>query len=783
VAKKKPVKKSADDLPPRYSGDTDDPDIKELHDSFDYATDAIRDIRNEARVDMRCIGGDVWEPNDRDIREAAGRPCLSLDEFGQYVNQIINDVRQNKRAIKVTPLGNGANDASAALRADLYRQIEYRSNAQQAYTTMFENAVQRSYGYLRIKPQYVNPRSRHQELLIDPIMNPDLVTPDPDAIKPDLADIKYLFLQESWSKTEFKKRFKKAAIQDFTQDMATQAPRWVKDERIMLAEWWQLTTQPKKLLYVDVPAQQVAGQPPSPPQEFDILEDEFRDLKAKYPKAKIVGSRMADMPKVRMRLTNGLEILEETPWLGQYIPFVGCYGKILYMNDGAGPTKRILSSIRLAIPPAMLYCYYRTGEAETVGMATKFPYFVRQGSLAPEEAVKLAKSNHEPVEFIQVKLVGDDIPPGVVPEMPVRNPFEPAIQALEVGAEGARRAIQAAMGISPLPTSAQRRNEKSGVALKQIDESAQKGTFHFIDHYEMSVTRAAVIIDDLIPHYYDAARDLTVRKPDDTPVQVRVNDPNQPAQASSGKPFPYGEQPSIGPETHDVTLSTGPSFDSEREAANDFSDVIVNNIERIAQVAGQSAAAKIIALSIKLKNIGPLGNEMADIISPPEQDGQPNAAQLMQENQQLKGAVQQLQQEADDNKTKFVIAQHGDALKFQVEQIKAQTAITVAEISSKSAEAVADMKAQIQVLSTLIGTSHEERLAEKEHQTGLADQLHTAAHEVGMAAMEHHQAQQLADQQHQQTLEQGQQAHEQNIEAAQIPPPIDPNAQPPSGGE
>jgi len=741
--------------PARSTYETDDADIQELHEAFDYATDAWADIRDAAQVDMRIVGGDTWEPADRQVREDAMRPCSSYDEIGQYINQVINDVRQNKRAIKVTPLGNGANDQSAQLRADLYRQIEYRSNAQQAYTTMFENAVQRSYGYLRWKPRYVSARSRHQELLIEPVMNPDLVTPDPDGLKPDLSDIKFLFLQESWAKAEFKKAFPKAKVQDFTIDLMRQMPRWIRDERIMLAEWWKIRTIQKKLVYLDVPAAQVPGQPPQPAQELDVFEDELAQVRRAHPLATIVGDRLADVPEVSMCLTNGIEILRGTEWKGIYIPFVGCFGKILYLDEGGGPEKRILSAHRLAQPSAQLYSFCRTSQQEQVGLSTKFPYFVRQGSLSPEEARKLEKSLHEPVGFIQVKALGDDFPPGVMPEMPQRNPFEPAIQALEVLAEGARRAIQAGMGISPLPTSAQRRNEKSGVALKQIETSQQKGTFHFVDNLDAALTRCAVIGDDLIPHYYDAARDLTVRKPDDTTTQIRVNDPNMPADAKSSYAAP-GQAPMLsGQEQHDYTLSTGPSFDSEREAANDFADVLVQNIATIAQVSGPKAAAKIMGLGIKLKNIGALGDAMAEIISPSD-DSDRQLPQLQQENEQLKAAVQQLQQLADDNQAKLLIAKGKDDTAKGIAEIKAIADADNNRADNETRLAVAELGAKVERLTLFL----EERA-----------RLGVESHEVGSAIMAHEHAKELAGMQHGQAMEQGQIAHEQALEQAAVPPP------------
>ena len=49
------------------------------------------------------------------------------------------------------------------------------------------------------------------------------------------------------------------------------------------------------------------------------------------------------------------------------------------------------------------------------------------------------------------------------------------------------------MGISPLPTEAQARSQKSGKALQRIEESGQRGTFHFVDHYDDAIIRTYAI--------------------------------------------------------------------------------------------------------------------------------------------------------------------------------------------------------------------------------------------------------------------------------------------------
>ena len=53
--------------------------------------------------------------------------------------------------------------------------------------------------------------------------------------------------------------------------------------------------------------------------------------------------------KVTQRITNGVEILETTEWIGSRIPIIGVFGKELYVQEGGlgGNSKRLfLSMIR-----------------------------------------------------------------------------------------------------------------------------------------------------------------------------------------------------------------------------------------------------------------------------------------------------------------------------------------------------------------------------------------------------------------------------------------------------
>jgi hypothetical protein len=742
----------------KKSGRTDADVLDELKTRHEYGHDEWADIRKEGGIDMRFVAGDPWEKEDRKARQALSRPVLEVDELNQYLNQAINNLRQNKRGIKVSQAGAGATDDTARWRQGKIRDIEYRSKAQTAYLTMVENVFQRGYGFLRVKTDWVDDTIlAGQELLIEPVVNPDCVTPDPDHLRQTGADLDWLFYEETWKIEDFKRKFPKARIKDFALEVQQRAgKRWFKKTgTIQVAEYWTKESAGERERLLLKPA------PGGPQVPLDVWAD---DLPSAPPSDQILKRRMVAQSSIVKYLSNGVEILERSEWGGKKsIPWVCCYGKVLYVDQGEGAKKHLLSAVRLARSPQMLYAYYRTQQAEMAGMIPKAPVMAYEGQL---DGLKhdWAKSMHEPVAFLFAKAkteaTGDQILP-----LPVRLAYEAGehLQALELCAEGARRAIQSAMGITPLPTSAQRRNEKSGVALKHIDDSEIKGSFHFVDHYNESIERTGEILDENLSVVHDTAQDTTVRTPTDKVETVRVNDP-QWQDPKTGQPRHIDT--TLG--RHNITISIGPAQDSEREAASDFADTILQSQEVMA-VAGPQRAAKIVAAAIRLKDVGPIGDSMAELFDPQDASSDPSLLkqQASELHQQLQQTQQQLQAAAEEIKTdRYKVDAQVQMKREELDFKKWQ-----AERDSETKIAVAELGAKVDRLALFM---------EERARLGLADQANEdRAHEVGMAAVDHvhstAQAQQAAqhaaaaaEQGQGHALEQGEQAHGQALEAGDV---------------
>src|SRR3990167_1738641 len=450
-------------------------------------------ILEEARKDRLCIAGKPWDamdPKGLKKRQETNRPAIALDELGQYINQTVNGVRANPRGIRFAPTGNGANDAGAEFYQNHVREIEYRSTAKVAYSTPFQQMIESSIGWLRVKTARVHPRTFSQDLWIEPIFNADQVLPSP-FVWPDARDLKHLYYIEPWPEGEFLRHFPKAEVRSFTSEWRTVATAWLQPKIVQVAEYWALDPVIRRL---------VAFQDPATGQIVEALVEELPG--GKLPDGvENLREEQVDDTEVYSCLTNGIEILKVNKWLGKHIPFVACTGKVLYAQ-GADAPRQIASMTRLARDPYMLYCYVRTCEAEAIGGVPRTQCVGYKGQFADPD--RWEQANHQPVAFTEVLEQTERTPPGTVLPLPQRQPWDPPLGNLEMMAEAARRAIQAAMGITPLPTDMQRQNQKlSGRAVDRLRSSEQQGSFHFVDHYELMVERTGVILEDLIDKVLD----------------------------------------------------------------------------------------------------------------------------------------------------------------------------------------------------------------------------------------------------------------------------------------
>ena len=661
--------------------------IREIREDYTYARDFWRENYQEAKTDLQFVGGDPWDTQTRRQREDNDRPVLSPDELSQYLNATINNLRQSPRSIKVTPAGEDAEDKNAEQRSAIIKGIEYKSNAQSAYTNAFECAINCGFGFFRVTTKKIS-KDGDVEPRIKIIENPLSVLMDPNAKEADYSDQKRCFVLDVIRQTDFERRYPKAQKRSFSPQDAGIAAGWLEGQNIMIAEYWRI-------------------------DGYD--EDGEGGTVTQY-------------------VTNGFEILSETDWPGSRIPIVPVLGKKMYIPQGDQMRRMYYSMVRLARPCQTMLAYIASQEAEEYGMAPRAPIMGYTGQFETDEDA-WDNLNKVPRSRIQVDPVVDQATNQLLP-LPTRLPFTPNYAAYEAGYERWRRSLQAAMGITPLPTAAQRQNEKSGVALSRIETQQAIGSFHFTDNFDRSLENAGRQINELITEVMDTERQVAVRNPDETHSLMKVVPGGAPApvMGADGQPSDAQDEvfdPQAG--AFDVTISTGPSYQSQREEASATADLLLQESANLPIAPPQKAS--LISLSIKMKNLGPLGDEMAKIIDP-QGDGEPVPPQAQQMIAQLQQQLQQSTQAAQQ----LAVEKQGKAWETQgkLQQIQAQ---------SQADMALEDKKLQTQIAVAEINTKAQILGERQAALNDLEAQLHQQAHELGLQKDAQAQAQQMQQQQ------------------------------------
>ncbi len=728
-------------------------DIEDIRKRKTYGDNAWRKIREEAAKDMRYVSGDPWDDNDRAAR--GGRPMIAPPEMPQYFNQVINGLAASPRGIKVSPTGNGANDEIAEFYEQKIREREYASNATQQYLLAAENAIHRSYGFTRVATRYASPTSANQEIWIDGFPDPDMVQPDPDARALDSSDMQDCFVFQFTDKDEAKRKYSKKSLENSATTQPSgkggndsswevNQPGWFNGTKKLIAEYWYVETKPRKLLLIQPPADQT-GQTATPLQVF---EDEM----AKHVGATVIRElRPVDYPAVKMCLTNGVDILHSQPWPGKFIPIVSCYGKVLWVPTDGQVERQIISMTRQGRDPWKALCYSGCTLLEILGMVQKAPAMAIKGQITGQAAVDWMNSVNTPMAWVEYEAItaatGSQLLP---PPQRMAGVDAGYLQAALETYELWRRAIQAAMSEGFLPTQAQKRNEKSGKALDKISEQAAAGTFHFVYSYEMMIKQVGEIIVDLIPKIYDYQGETGVMKADRTAGTQIINNP-----AADESITPGGD--------HLVTVNSAPSNASQREAADEFTDGFIQNLPALAPLIGPEATKAILADSIRMRDLGPQGEQMADRISPQPKDGEapdPKVQALEQQLQQAHGMLQQAGMEKQakvlEMQGKMALSQQQEAAETERNRQNNETKLAVAELGAKVdrltlfLEERARLGSQLHDVATASAdASHEMRMAHKEHAHDAAKAAADAGHEARLSGQQHaheaNQAQAAAD--------------------------------------
>lgn len=606
--------------------------LKAGRDFFSRSVEADAWNRAQGLDDLKFvenIDNYQWPLDAQRVRK--GRPMMVENRLPQFSRQVVNNIRRNRPAISVIPASEDATDEVAEVLEGMTRHVEQRSRADLAYDGGAESAVKCSIGYWRVVTEYADEMSFDQELAIKPIPNPFTVYDDPDCIMPDKSDRRACIVSERKPRTEFKAEYGFDPA-PFEAGTTGDDIEWYGQDDVRIAEYWRVVYDKKEIYRLP-----------------DGTVVEKAQLKGIDPETlKSLPCREVQVPRVEMHLMTGDKIIETTEWIGRYIPIIAVIGEEVDIEG----RKFRKSLVRDAKDSQRTNNYMLSAEVEMVSLTPKVPWVGPKGSFKTDSQ-KWATMNTENWPYVEYD--GQTAPQRNYP-----TGFPDGIRQSRMSAiEG----MKAVMGLYDASLGA-RSNETSGVAIENREKQGDNATFHFVDNMIRAIRYGGLVVVDLLPKVYDAARVARTLKADGTAKlqainQIFIGPDGQPAQIdiSRGK--------------YDVVVTAG-SYQTQRQENR-------NSMIELGKILPQMTQ---VAPDLMVKNFDfPEADELARRLKatvPPQILGADNP-QIPPEVQQAMQAVQQQQQQ---------VSQIGQ----QVEAERAQLDAEKAQVEAAKKELAADQK-------------------------------------------------------------------------------------------
>lgn len=651
--------------------------VEQARTRYQRARDAYNVLRQQAIADTRFVMGDSenqWQwPEDvyNQRAQTLGKPCLTINLTAQHCNQIINSIRQNRPAGRVLPVDSQADPDTAEILGGLCRSIQSYSNADTAHDIGAEHAIYGGEGYWRVLTEYETETSFDQVICIKPLVNPQLVYIDPDAIEPDRSDAKWGFIFEDLSPEQVQEQYPDLDPSSWVQDGER---GWVQKDMIRVAEYFYCEPKADTVyLLQDGTTVLKSALPEGAVVKEGFITDAMGNV------AVVVNKRETSIKKwYWCKLVGGEdEPVDKKEWMGSYLPIVTVVGKELNVN-GEIVRKGIVRDLK---DPARMVNYSYSASVETLALQNKVPYLASSESIENFEDIWGAANieNRAYLPWNAYDEEGRQLPkperqqPAVMPSAQV--------QMLQLSTEEMRAASgqqNANFGI--------RSEASSGVGIQRLKAQGEIATFHFPDNLARALTYEMRVLIDLIPKVYDSRRVIRILGLDGQEKQATI-DPEMGQPYMEGQADEMGEveqifNPLLG--RYDVAISTGPSYQTQRQEAADTLTELTTRNPQLMQVAGD-----LVMRSYDF----PMSEEIAKRLEktlPPglqEQKGQPEippqVAQQLQQSEQQIGQMDQVIQamQADIEKSQ----QETNAAKLAAQKAQSETLSLKMEIEKRDA--------------------------------------------------------------------------------------------------
>lgn len=577
----------ADDVNPEVSNEdvpatlTGDPIINEARRRFDRCSEWEAIARQRFLEDLRFANGDAdngyqWPNAIRNSRDTQARPCLTMNLVNQHNKMISNQARKNKSSVKYIGMGNGATQESANVFRDIQKHIENQSQAQVAYTIARDFAISGGIGWWRITTDYVDNDSMDQEIFIRPVNDPLSVYMDPDIELKNGHDAKFAFVFDDMVKEDFDEAYPEYQGKIGTQPlgMGTVSTDWVSKGKIRVCEYFRKVRKDDQAVSIVYNG-----------QRHNVRMRHLTKIVKDADKRKYI----LDLPTTRIRsvkdwvvewkLIAGTEVIDETEWMGKYIPLIRVIGEETVIEgvlDRKGHTRWMKDAQRM-------YNYFASAAVEYSALQTKAPWVAPVDAIEEhEEAWNTANTKNPSVlPYNHVDSEGQPIPAPSRTEPPTASPAY--LQGMETAKEQVMMTsgqFQNQMGMEG--------NERTGRAIKARQEQSDTAVFHFQDNYEDALISTGIQLIDLVPKIYDTKRILHIISDDGVDYDLEIDPTLREGYLEhirhDGEVVKRIFNPAIG--KYDIAATVGPAYGSKREETAEALTLILTQAPALTGIIG-----------------------------------------------------------------------------------------------------------------------------------------------------------------------------------------------------
>lgn len=550
--------------------------VRRAHDRFRAAQEWEADSRQRFKDDIRFLFADPddqnqWNAAVRAQRQLAGQPMVTINKVHTHWLHVVNQGKENKPQITISPTGNEATYESAQIFEQIIRRIEYISDAQTAYDRASEFQVGGGIGYWRINSRYTDDNTFDQELFIDEIDDPLSVYMDPNIKKQDGSDARFAFIFDDMPREVAEKKYPNVVKRQTV--LGGDALSWNRQDTIRVSEYYE-RTEKKDWLYA-IPTNDgdtmLVRESDLPPEGSDLL-------RAAMERGDVQKRRI---PKysVDWYLIVGDEIADKSEWLGKYIPIIRVPGEEVVM-EGRLDRKGLVRYLKDA---QRTFNYNASAALEYGALQSKSPYIASVEAIEGLENYWATANtqNHAFLPYNNADESGQQIPP------PARQPPPASAPVFMDGMQAAEHELMMASGQYEATFSAQG-NEISGVSIEQRQKQGERVTFHFQDNLAKAIKFTGKQLIDLIPKYYDTRRVIRIMSESGEEQQITI-DPQ--AKQALQQQEAQGEakvaaifNPNVG--TYEVMASVGPNFETRRKQAFDAMTQMLATNQALSNVIG-----------------------------------------------------------------------------------------------------------------------------------------------------------------------------------------------------